>query len=77
MMTFILYTTLGCHLCEQAKAVLDNFENITYEMVDIADDDALVERYGIRIPVVKEKEGEREIGWPFDVNTFAAWVSEP
>lgn len=75
-MTFILYTTLGCHLCEQAQAVLNCFENLEYELVDIANDDALVERYGIRIPVVKEKEGDREIGWPFDPESFAAWLTE-
>ncbi len=75
-MTLILYSTLGCHLCEQAQAVLDSFVNIEYEIVDIAEDDALVERYGIRIPVVKETFSERDIGWPFDQSLLAQWLSE-
>lgn len=31
--------------------------------MDIAEDDALLARYGERIPVLRA--GERELGWPF------------
>ena len=64
MHQLILYTTLGCHLCEHAEAILDAM-GCEYEMIDIADDLELMERYGVRIPVVRDQQG-RELGWPFD-----------
>lgn len=64
----ILYTTLGCHLCERAKEelwpVLTHF-GWRLEEVDIADSDELVSRYGIRIPVVARSDTGTELGWPF------------
>ena len=59
-----LYTTPGCHLCEHAEVILDALA-IPFRPVDIAEDDALIERYGVRIPVVATQSG-RELGWPFD-----------
>lgn len=64
-----LYTTLGCHLCEQAKTVLwpllGEF-GLRLQLVDIADDDSLVTAYGVRIPVIKLDTVEEDLGWPFD-----------
>lgn len=44
-----LFGTLGCHLCEVAEAVLMPFveHGLLVELVDIADDEAWVERYGL------------------------------
>lgn len=61
----ILYFTEHCHLCEDAKKILDTL-GFTYETIDIADDDDLLERYGVRIPVLTK--GVKEIGWPFTVD---------
>ncbi len=36
-----------------------------HEEVDISSEEALISLYGIRIPVVKSKALEVEIGWPF------------
>ena len=47
-----LYTTSGCHLCEHAEAILDE-QGHTYQIADIDDDLELMERYGVRIPVVR------------------------
>jgi hypothetical protein len=67
--TFQLYSTPGCHLCELAKEViwplLDEFD-LRMEEVDIADSDELVERYGVRIPVLHASGIGRELDWPFD-----------
>ncbi|WP_299975329.1 glutaredoxin family protein [uncultured Pseudoteredinibacter sp.] len=66
--TVTLYTTAGCHLCEQAKTLFWPCAQslaLRLEEVDIAHSAQLVERYGIRIPVIATKEG-REIAWPFD-----------
>lgn len=67
-MQLILYGTYGCHLCEQASALVLPFtgRGIELKEVDILDDPALEERYGVRIPVLLNPESEQELGWPFD-----------
>jgi glutaredoxin len=64
-----LYTTLGCHLCELALHLLHQAQqaqdrDLQIIEVEIADDDELMERYGIRIPVLRVADAE--LGWPFD-----------
>lgn len=54
-MRITLYTRDGCHLCEDARAVLDRVREQTgegYREVDIAGDPDLTAEYGDRIPVV-------------------------
>jgi glutaredoxin len=46
-----LYTRPGCHLCEEAAAVLERVGE-PFEEVDISGDDDLEEEYGLRIPVL-------------------------
>jgi len=46
-----LFSRPGCHLCEDARAVLDRV-GVPYDEVDIESDDALLRRYLERIPVV-------------------------
>ena len=44
------------------------------EEVDISESDDLVDRYGVRIPVLQHPDG-RELGWPFsspELRTFLA-----
>jgi hypothetical protein len=64
-MKLLLYGTESCHLCEQAEALLDS-ARATFEYVDIAEDDALLARYGTRIPVVQRADCGIELDWPFD-----------
>lgn len=64
-MKLVLYGTTFCHLCEQAEAVLQVI-GVEAEHIDIAEDDALLEKYGVRIPVVKREDTGAELGWPFD-----------
>ena len=82
MKVLTLYSTLGCHLCELASEIilplLDQYSLRLVE-VDIADSDELVERYGIRIPVLKSPHHLIELGWPFDatqVNIFLEKISQ-
>ena len=72
------YTTAGCHLCEQAELLLQEFAEQTrgtlkfeVEELDIASDEKLVELYGIRIPVVRNENAQKEIGWPFGIEELA------
>lgn len=69
MMKLYFYTTLGCHLCEEALLLLRN-AGLTHQFelvsVEISDDEKLMELYGIRIPVILNKDNEQELCWPFD-----------
>ncbi|HRY14240.1 MAG: glutaredoxin family protein [Candidatus Competibacteraceae bacterium] len=63
----ILYTTSGCHLCEQAENLIQRQTNIAFSAVEIADDAELLERYGARIPVLQRLDTGEELDWPFAV----------
>jgi glutaredoxin len=65
MRGLILYGTSNCHLCEQAKATLCGL-GVVVELIDIAQDDVLLERYCTRIPVLRRADNDLELGWPFD-----------
>ena len=51
MRQLTLYGRPGCHLCDDAQAVLDRVGH-PYDVVDIEQDDELLKRYLERIPVV-------------------------
>jgi len=77
MQKLILYTTEGCHLCDQAAQLLQQAEAaLELELVDIASSEALVECYGIRIPVIKKTATEAELGWPFDAAMLHQFLAE-
>lgn len=66
------YTTDGCHLCEQAKILLQQLlarypERYQIELIDIITSDELVEQYGHQIPVLSgHQQGQTPLTWPFD-----------
>lgn len=74
-LTLRLFTTQGCHLCEQAEHLLDPWraQGVTLERVEITDHPDWVEQYGVRIPVLQNAHGD-ELGWPFDAPTLAHWL---
>ena len=51
MSRIVIYERPGCHLCDDARAVLDRVGE-PYRSVDIESDDELFKRYLERIPVV-------------------------
>lgn len=68
MITLLLYTTAGCHLCELAATILQTLSHRHQLIIiptEISDNSELAERYGIRIPVVQFPDNT-DIGWPFD-----------
>ena len=76
----LLFTTLGCHLCEEAERMLSTVAcsqsfTLTVDAIDIADDEALVEKYGILIPVLKRARDGEELGWPFDEELLARFIN--
>ena len=70
---WVLYTTAGCHLCEHAESIMAAL-SLSYRLVDIADRDEWIARYGVRIPVVATSSG-RELGWPFDGKMLTDFLS--
>ena len=66
-MELLFYTTSQCHLCELAEALLVTPmpEPIPVDVVDIAQSEELVERYGTRIPVLRRNDTGEELNWPF------------
>ncbi len=72
------YTKAGCHLCEEARDMLDDIAALTtFELteIDIRSDNKLFEHYRYRIPVIIVDddtilEGRikyRELAWAFHV----------
>lgn len=75
-----LFTTSGCHLCDQAEEMLNYLNSdvsdcgIEIHPIEISDEDDLVERYGIRIPVLAvDVKSIPELGWPFDYFELKSW----
>lgn len=65
---FLLYSSQGCHLCEQAELLLGSIPQLVEagcEMVEITFDDGLVAAYGHRIPVLFDREKQTFHDWPF------------
>lgn len=51
----IVYSRPGCHLCDEAKAVIQNAgcsDQFTLEEINIESDDELLRKYKYDIPVV-------------------------
>lgn len=63
-----LFGTLGCHLCEQAEAVVLPLveRGLLVELMDVADRPEWVDDYGLRIPVLRRVDTGAELDWPFE-----------
>lgn len=74
-MRLVLFQRDDCKLCDEALAVLAAARAPPFESVWIDGDAALEARYGERVPVLRDVNGERELNWPFvpsDVREFVA-----
>jgi hypothetical protein len=76
-----LFHTAACHLCEEAHGLISGYlseqgkaENTQLTLADIADDPALLERYGTLIPVLRDDASGRQLNWPFDQTDLAQWL---
>lgn len=77
MQEFVLYGTLGCHLCDVAEALLVaemDANRHQVDAIDIAEDDRLLERYGEKIPVLAHLASAQELAWPFDAATLGDFL---
>lgn len=73
--SLVLYTTSGCHLCERAEILIRRWVEMNVGLVEIADDTVLLERYGIRIPVLRRLDTGEELDWPFDATAIQRWLA--
>ncbi len=68
----VLYERAGCHLCEDAAALLDSELGADgYARIDIDADDDLIVRYGFRVPVVS-LDGAERLEAPIDPGSLRA-----
>ena len=69
-----LYSTSHCHLCELAHSLLMSFsDDIALKIIDIAEDEKLLDKFSLRIPVLQRLDTQAELNWPFsavDINNF-------
>lgn len=75
MNKYTLYGTDGCHLCEDAAALLVAAQ-LTFDAVDIIDDVNAWQRYSKRIPVLLNPKNDQELNWPFDALQLEKFVAE-
>lgn len=79
MMDFTFYGTEGCHLCDDAAALIVAVASglpVSVFQEDIAESEALVERYGTRIPVLRDERRGTELDWPFDAAQLRDFFKE-
>ncbi|NCF44627.1 MAG: glutaredoxin family protein [Proteobacteria bacterium] len=75
MPQLVLYSTAHCGLCDSALELvigLPAAAGMQLQVIDIAHDDALLERYGERIPVFRL--GHRELQAPIDADGLARFL---
>jgi hypothetical protein len=61
----VLYSTTGCHLCENAQQLITSVLGNPVPEVDIADNEKLMANYAEHIPVLHRLDSGAEIRWPF------------
>lgn len=73
-----LYSTWGCHLCEDAEALL-RAAGLEFTTVDIVDDEAAYALYRVEIPVLTAQyKGQiSELKWPFDAAALQRFITQP
>ncbi len=66
MADLVLYQRDYCHLCDQALAVLAAARAPDFDSLWVDDSAELEQRYGTRVPVLRDTRDARELDWPFD-----------
>ena len=74
MTGLILFQRDDCHLCDLALAELAAARVPAFASVFIDGDDGLEQRYGVRVPVLRDDRDGRELDWPFDARRVRGWL---
>lgn len=75
MSNFVLFGTEGCHLCEDAEHLLLQ-AGLDFEKQDLINNDAAMQRYAIRIPVLLHTPSGLELSWPFNAPQLQDFISQ-
>ena len=73
-MALILYQRDDCHLCDLALAVLATARAPGFDSVFIDEVPILEQRYGLRVPVLRDDARDAELEWPFDVEAMRRFL---
>ncbi|NOS88183.1 MAG: glutaredoxin family protein [Methylococcaceae bacterium] len=79
MPQLLLLGTQGCHLCEQAEAIIHNCladHAFTVTPIDIAEQEHWQAQYAVRIPVLLHAESQQALCWPFDEMAVLGFVGQ-
>ncbi|HET7126687.1 MAG TPA: glutaredoxin family protein [Lysobacter sp.] len=74
-MRLTLYQRDDCHLCDLALGLLAEGRAPDFDSVFIDGDDALEERYGTRVPVLRDETRGVELEWPFDAGKLREFLT--
>ena len=77
MSDLILYQRDYCHLCDQALAVMAEARAPDFDSEWVDDSPELEQRYGTRVPVLRDARDGRELDWPFDAAAVRAFLGSP
>ena len=72
-MRFVLYVRLDCHLCEEAAQAL-SAAGVRFMRVNVDLNPRLIEEYGALVPVLHDRERDREWAYPFDAQSIAGEI---
>lgn len=78
MLHCYLFSTLGCHLCDEAEAVIAQvlpYVEAQIEWVDIIEREDWLARYSTSIPVLQRLDTQQELAWPFDAQQVYTFLS--
>lgn len=73
-MRLTLYQRDDCHLCDLALGLLAKVRAPEFDSVFIDGDEALEQRYGIRVPVLRDEGRGVELEWPFDAEKLREFL---
>jgi hypothetical protein len=71
----VLFQRDDCHLCDLALDVLAQAQAPEFESVFIDGDALLEERYGARVPVLRDEASDIELEWPFGEGQLREWLA--
>ncbi|OBP14461.1 hypothetical protein A5320_11845 [Rheinheimera sp. SA_1] len=69
----VLYSTWGCHLCEEAQSLLTQ-QQLSFTVLDIVDDPVAFAKFRTSIPVLGA--GFQYLYWPFDQESLRDFINE-
>ena len=72
----IFYQRDDCRLCDVALAILAQAQIPDFDAGWVDDSPELLQRYGTRVPVLRDTRDGRELAWPFDATAVRAFVRD-